>query len=95
MRADQRMPRGGKRIRAEDGAQNGVGERAKQRRLELGLTQGQVIARLAYVTDGRWNPSDQEIYRIEARTRTVLDLEAVALARVLECDVGWLLTGEE
>ena len=89
------MPRGGKRIRAEDGAQNGVGEQVKRRRLELRLTQGQVIARLAYATSGRWNPSDQEIYRIESRTRTVLDLEATALAEVLECSVAWLLMGDE
>lgn len=54
-----------------------------------------MIARLAYATDGRWNPSDQEIYRIESRTRTVLDLEAVALSQVLECGVGWLLTGKD
>jgi len=89
------MPRGGPRIRANDGAQNAIGERAKQQRLRLSLTQGQVIARLADATDGRWNPTDQEIYRIESKTRSVIDLEVLALAEVLGCSVGWLLTGTD
>ena len=89
------MPRGGPRIRAVDGAQNAIGERTKQRRLSLKLTQGQVIARLAEVTDGRWNPTDQEIYRIESKTRAVIDLEVLALAEVLEVTASWLMNGFE
>lgn len=89
------VPRGGKRLRAGDGHQNLVGERVRQRRNELGLTQSLLTGRLAFVTGGHWNPTPQEVLSIEQGYRAVLDTELVALALALSCDVRWLLFGEE
>ncbi len=88
------MPRGAPKLRAEDGRKNQVGERVRQRRLELELTQDALNGRLAHLTNGRWNPSMQEILHIENGTRIVSDVEVVALARALECEACWLLTGD-
>lgn len=88
------MPRGSPRLRSSDGKMNLVAERAKARRLEIGLTQAQLIAHLEDVTEGRWNPTPQEVLRIEAGTRTCLDLEVDALAKVLKVKAEWLLYGD-
>lgn len=74
---------------------NLVATRAKARRLEMGLTQAQLIARLEEVTGGRWNPTPQEVLRIEAGTRICTDLEVDALARALRIRAEWLLYGPE
>ena len=88
------MPRGSPRLRAPDGKMNLIAERTKSRRLELGLTQAQLIARLEDVTEGRWNPTPQEVLRIEGGTRTCIDLEVDALATALTVATQWLLYGE-
>ncbi len=87
------MPRGSPRLRTDDGKKNQLGDRVKQRRGELRLTQDALTARLAYVTYGAWNPSLQEVLHIENGTRTVTDLEILALAQALDCSPGWLLAG--
>lgn len=88
------MPQGGPRLRADDNKQNTVGERVAQRQRKLRLTQELLTARIAYVTEGGWNPTMKEVYRIEAGTRTVLDVELLALADALDCSACWLLTGQ-
>lgn len=88
------MPRGAPRLRAASGQKNQIGGRVRQRRVETGLTQDNLNARLAFVTVGAWNPSLQEVLHIENGTRTVTDLEILALAGALECDAGWLLRGD-
>ncbi len=85
------MPRGNPRLRTKDRKQNLVGSRVRSRRKELKLTQDLLCGRLADLTQGRWNPSPGDIYRIQTRTRIVSDLEILALALALECDVLWLL----
>jgi transcriptional regulator with XRE-family HTH domain len=85
------MPRGNPRLRTANGDQNLVGPRVRIRRKELKLTQETLCARLALLTEGRWNPSPGDIYRIQTQTRIVSDLELVALATVLDCDLLWLL----
>ncbi len=87
------MPRGGPRLRTEDGSMNTVGRRVRQRRLALRLTHNALIAALAMQTDGLWNPAPQEIQHIARGIRTVTDTELLALARALECSPCWLLTG--
>lgn len=52
-----RMPRGGRRLRTEDGMMNGVGLRIKERRHQLGLEQDELCARIARLTNGGWNPA--------------------------------------
>lgn len=74
---------------------NLVAERTKARRLAIGLTQGQLSAQLEEATDGGWNPTTQEVLRIEAGTRTCIDLEVDALARVLKVTAEWLLYGDK
>ena len=85
------MPQGGPRLRAKDGKLNRVGGRVKKRRQELKMRQLSLLGRLADVTDGLWNPTPQEVLRIENGTRTVTDTEVVALAQALDCDPCWLL----
>jgi hypothetical protein len=87
------MPRGNPRLRTRDGRQNLVGPRVKERRKELKLTQDELCALLARLTDGEWNPSAGDIYRIQTQTRIVSDVELVTLAKALECDLLWLITG--
>lgn len=87
------MPRGGARLRTENGMMNLTGLRVRGRRQELGLEQDDLCARIAMVTNGRWNPAWQDLSRIENGARTVIDTEILALAAALECNPGWLLTG--
>lgn len=89
------MPRGAPRLRTKDGKKNQIGERVRERRTELKLTQDILSARLAYHTEGGWNPSLQEVLHIESGIRTVTDLELLALATALECEVCWLLVGKK
>lgn len=88
------MPQGGPRLRAEDGKLNQVGGRVRSRRTELKMQQRSLLGRLAFVTGGGWNPTPQEVLRIENGTRIVTDTEVLALALALECDPCWLLTGK-
>jgi transcriptional regulator with XRE-family HTH domain len=71
---------------------NQVAERVRAKRTELGLTQAQLIARLDEATGGEWNPTPQEVLRVEAGTRTCLDVEVSALASVLGVSACWLLS---
>lgn len=89
------MPRGGARLRTQDQRMNQVGPRVRDRRRHLRLEQDGLCARVAQVTDGRWNPAWQDISRIENGARTVTDLEVIALATALECSACWLLLGED
>lgn len=94
------MPRGGARVRAATGgggggAKNVVGERVSARRRELGWSQADLTARIAFVTGGAWNPALQEVTHIETGRRTVLDIEVIALAQALSCSAAWLLTGSQ
>ncbi len=43
------------------------------------------------MTGGAWVADRRDIYRIERARRTVTDLELLALALALSCDVMWLL----
>jgi transcriptional regulator with XRE-family HTH domain len=88
------MPRGGRRLRTEQGKMNGVGSRIKERRHQLGLEQDELCARIASLTNGGWNPAWQDMSRIENGVRTVTDLEVIAFAEALECSPCWLLMGE-
>jgi len=88
------MSRGGPRITTADGKKNGVGERVRERRLELRMTQDRLSANLARLTEGQWNPSIDEIHNLEVGRRLCGDLELRVLARALETNVLWLM-GEE
>ena len=83
------------RVRTESGDFNEVGGRVRERTLALGLSDGQVAARIADQSDGRWNPDRQAIQMIVRKTRTVTTTELMLLAEVLECSACWLLIGDE
>lgn len=85
------MPRGGLRLRDQNGHLNLVGDHVRAKREELGLTRDMLAGRLAHETGGVWNPSVDELYNLEARIRTVTDLEIVVLAKVLGSSVLWLM----
>jgi transcriptional regulator with XRE-family HTH domain len=87
------MARGSPRLRTPDGKLNQISARVRERRTELRLTQDALCARVALNTDGAWNADRMEVYRIETGTRIVSDLEALALAKALECSPVWLLLG--
>ena len=81
------MPQG-ERLKVK-GSSNCVGERVRLLRDGLKLTQDALCARIAHETGGwadpgtRWVPTKTEISRIESGIRAVLDLEVLALAKVL------------
>ncbi|RYZ92135.1 MAG: XRE family transcriptional regulator [Proteobacteria bacterium] len=81
------------RLRAPNGDLNQISSRVKERRREQKMTQEELCARIAFVTDGKWNADRQELVRIESGGRTVSDVELVALASALECSPCWLLLG--
>jgi hypothetical protein len=81
------MPHGAPRLRTSDNKQNIAGPHVRERRRHLQLTQDALCGRLALATNGEWNPTPGDIYRIEAQRRIVADLELVALAEALECDL--------
>lgn len=87
------MPRAA-RPKAEDGENNLIGPRVRMQRVALKLTHDAVCGRLAHITQGRWNPQRQDIYKIEAQVRSCTDIEIVALGEALEISPAWLLLGE-
>jgi transcriptional regulator with XRE-family HTH domain len=89
------MPRGGPRLRTAEQKKNQIGQRVRERRNILNLTQDALCARLSQVSNGEWIPDRREIFRIEDGQRIVSDLEILALANALECSSCWLLTGCE
>src|SRR5438552_1865361 len=90
-----RMPPGPRRLRTPDGKMNSVGERVQQRRRELKLTQDQLCGRLAALTGGQWNPDRRDLYHLEHRNRGVYDVELVVLGEALDCNISWLLFGDD
>jgi transcriptional regulator with XRE-family HTH domain len=88
------MPRG-ERLRAENGDANVTGERLRQRRKELNITQIDMIQRIEVATGGLWSPALQDYKRLEGGRRTCLDIETVCLAKILNCSAGWLLGDAE
>ncbi|MGI4791079.1 MAG: hypothetical protein ACRYFS_19810 [Janthinobacterium lividum] len=74
---------------------NLIGSRLKRRRRDARVTQDKLCGLVAYVTEGAWVPTRHDIYRIEAGTRTVSDVETVALAAGLGCSLVWLVCGTE
>lgn len=87
------MPRGMPRLRSQDGKLNLIGVRVSQRRTEMRLKQDEICGRIALETRGEWTPGWQDLSRIENGARLVSDIEATIFAKVLECDLLWLLTG--
>lgn len=80
-----------KRARSADGGLNLVGPVVKARRRALGRTRPEFVADLSNVTSGRWAPSAADLLNIERRTRTVTDIELVALAEALRTSVRDLM----
>ncbi|MGI4791274.1 MAG: helix-turn-helix domain-containing protein [Janthinobacterium lividum] len=83
------------RLGTQDGNRNEIGERVKERRMELGLTQAELSRNLADATDGEWDPTIQQVLYIETKRRAVIDIEIRVLARVLKCGASWLLEGND
>lgn len=88
------MPLGPARVRLSNGRMNLVGGHVKELRKNLRLTQDQLCARIADHTGGKWGPTWRDIYRIEAGTRIVSDIELIALAAALETTIIFLLLGD-
>ncbi len=85
------MPRGPGRLRTKNGSKNSVGKRVKNQRLKLGITQSVLCGQIANITDGEWNPTPQEIMRIENGKRLVTDLEMITLTKTLEFNLFLLI----
>ena len=75
-----------------NGKVNIVGQRVRQRRKELKLSQKDLAAKMELegVTI-----EQRAISRMEIGDRVVTDYEVLTLAKVLKVEVMWLLTGEE
>lgn len=74
------------------GQVNIIGERLRQRRKELKISQKNLSAQLQ--VEGVML-LQKSISRIETGDRVVTDYEVLTLAKVLKVDVMWLLAGEE
>lgn len=70
---------------------NLIGGRVKQRRRELGMSQGDLALKMQ--TEGV-DIFQKSVSRIETGNRIVTDYEVLNLAKVLKVDVTWLLTGK-
>ncbi len=73
------------------GKKNLCGNKVKQARAKLGITQAELAARLQ--VEGITIERDS-VSRIEIGTRFVADFEIVALAKVMKVGVEWLLSEE-
>jgi transcriptional regulator with XRE-family HTH domain len=73
---------------------NLIGLRTKERRELLSVSQDQLCGKVAEISQGAWIPTRHDIYRIEAGSRTVSELEALVLAVALDCELDWLVSGE-
>ena len=73
------------------GKKNLCGNKVKQARRNLGITQAELAAKLQ--VEGITIERDS-VSRIEIGTRFVADFEIVALAKVLKVGVEWLLSEE-
>jgi transcriptional regulator with XRE-family HTH domain len=73
---------------------NICGIRVRERREELKLSQSELCARLALVTDAVWNADRRDIHRIEHGTRKISDAELLCLAISLETTAQFLLMGD-
>ena len=71
-----------------NGRKNCCGERVRQARQKLRLSQTDLAARLQ--VEGVIMERDS-VSRMESGTRFVADYEVVTLAKVLRVSVGWLL----
>ena len=83
------------RLLTEAGLKNQIGNRCRDRRMEIKLTQDGLCGRLAAVTQGGWIADRQEIGRIENGSRYVTTLELEALAQALDVTVEWIMAGDD
>ncbi len=88
------MPKG-ERLRTVNGRANVIGERLRQRRMDLKITQVEMVLRIETATEGLWSPALQDYKRLEGGRRTCLDIETVCLSKILNCSAGWLLGDSE
>ena len=88
------MPRGPARLRSPNDQHNLSGQRIKERRKALKISQPAFCEQLVAITDGQWNPTIYDISRIEGGRRIVSDIEIVVLAQALACSPCWLLIGK-
>lgn len=86
--------KGGGRVKIYDyeGKKNICGERIRQARVILKLSQSELAAKMQ--VEGITIERDS-ISRIEIGTRFVTDYELMIFAKVLKADINWLLTGSK
>lgn len=75
-----------------EGKKNICGERIRQARVILKLSQSELAAKMQ--VEGITIERDS-ISRIEIGTRFVTDYELMIFAKVLKADINWLLTGSK
>jgi len=73
------------------GKTNIIGDKVKETRRKLGMTQCELAAKLQIKSI---NIEQKAISRIENGERIVTDFELLELSRVLNVSVEWLLAGE-
>ncbi|MFI3207112.1 MAG: helix-turn-helix transcriptional regulator [Clostridia bacterium] len=74
------------------GDKNIIGTRIEEKRLKIGMHQKELLAQLQ-VSGIDMNAS--AISKIEGQIRSVADFELLAISKILNVSVYWLLTGEE
>ena len=92
--------RGDRRLRVPNvrgdghGALNQIGERLENQLRAKKLRHAELIARIEDVTGGRWRPTRQDVYKISNGTRSISEVELLALSEAIGCDPVWLFVGE-
>jgi transcriptional regulator with XRE-family HTH domain len=89
------MPAPASRLKTANNLYNQLGERVKECRKAVSITQEDLCTRLTTLTGGVWTPEFREISRLERGERMVTDLEILALAEAIDCSPCYLLTGEQ
>ena len=74
-----------------DGQANIVGKRVRQARVALKMSQEELAAQMQL---NNINITQKAISRMEQMVRFVSDYELLALSKVLDVDIVWLLTGQ-
>lgn len=81
------------RIREQElGNRNIVGARVEQRRKEIGMKQKELLMQLQF---NGIDLNASGLSKLEGQLRSVPDYELLALAKVLDVSVLWLLGAEE
>ncbi len=81
-----------KQRKIEYGDKNLIGSRVENYRKSIGMKQKELLARLQVMGV---DMSTSALSKIEGQSRVVTDIELLAISKILNVSVMWLLTGRD